>query len=1035
MDDIDFPVEAAGGEPMVTALVSPALRALFRRPTRTGVLSAWWGHVPFAYWIVGALRPSCIVEMGTHNGVSYSAFCDAVLQEGLDTRCFAIDTWQGDEHAGFYDESVYQDFQKFHAARYGGFSQMLRCMFDEALPYIPDGSIDLLHIDGRHGYHDVRHDFSAWRPKLSERAVVLFHDTNVREREFGVWRLWDELRSQYPGFEFLHAHGLGVLAFGKQVSAAVQAICHLQGDAAVNAVRERFALLGERWVLGWDMQARDDALAALQGELATTRTWAETAQAEVNKLFPAYAELLDANRAARSNLAQARYEVAAKTQQIAALTGTIAVPGRTLTAVEALQQEVAALQAERAALLESTTWRVAAKLRRVASLARGRKEPKLAPVIQAEALAPASQTAPATAPGKRALFISGEPHTPGNAYRVERAVDAARSLGWDADWMHAAPVGPAELAGVSLVVLWRVSWSAHVQGIVELARRNKAAVLYDVDDLMFRPELAVTDIIDGIRSQRFSEVETQAFFGSVQRALCLCDIVTCTTEELASHVRRIGRPAMVVANSFAQETVTASRAAVRQWQDCADGFLRIGYAGGSRTHQKDFRQAVGAVARILRERDDARLVAFRDPSSGEGLLLLHEFEELKGLESKIEWRNMVSLADLTAEIARFDINLAPLELNNPFCEAKSELKYFEAALVSVPTIASPVGPFVRAIAEGQTGFMAGDDGAWYAALGRLLDDKGLRRRMGRAAYHDALGRFGPHCRARALRSVLEQIEGGAVAAEGFARDLRAAAAPRPGVPHVPESDVLFRRDAQGLADVTVIVPVFNYADYVPEALQSVHAQSVEKLDLVVVDDRSTDDSVQVILDWVGPHASRFNRLLVLRHKANAGLGFARNSGFAAAESPFVLPLDADNRLRPACCATLVGRLAGSDAVFAHPAIQQFGDKSAVFGGEPYSPLRLKRGNFIDAMALVRKWAWAAAGGYDHVQYGWEDYDFWCRLAELGLYGIDVADVLADYRVHTRSMLHTMTEIRGHKLDLIADLERRHPWLDIPTEVD
>ena len=1035
---MDEALHAARGVPaegVFDALVAPALAPAFWRPTRTGVESAWYGHVPFAHWIVAALRPASIVELGAHNGVSYAAFCEAVLHEKLDTRCFAVDTWQGDDHAGFYGETVYAELQRFHAARYAGFSELMRCTFDDALAYIPDGSIDLLHIDGRHGYDDVRHDFSSWRVKLSERAVVLFHDTNVRERDFGVWRLWDELRTQYPCFEFLHAHGLGVLAYGPRVPHAAASLCSLADAASINALRERFALLGERWVVEWELQCRDQALAGLQQDLAATKNWAEAAQAEVNKLFPLYRDLVDANRSARSNLAQARYEIAAKTQEIAALTGTLSVPGRTVTALEALQQEVAALRAERAALLGSTTWRVAAKLRRLASIARGRREPLAAPVMQAEAVAPAVEAAPVAAAGKRALFISGEPHTPGHFYRVERAVEAARSLGWEAKSMHAAPVGPADLVGVSLVVLWRVSWSAHVQGIVELARREKAAVVYDVDDLMFRPELAVTDIIDGIRSQRFSEVETQAFFGSVQRALCLCDIVTCTTEELASHVRRIGRPAMVVPNSFADETVAASRRAVRQWQDCADGFLRIGYAGGSRTHQKDFRQAVGAVARILREHEDVRLVAFRDPSSGEGLLLLHEFEELKGLEGKIEWRNMVTLAELPAEIARFDINLAPLELANPFCEAKSELKYFEAALVGVPTIASPVGPFTRAITEGKTGFFASDEAGWYEALDRLVSDRGLRRRIGQAAYHDALGRFGPHKRALAFRSLLEQVQGGAVAAEGFARDLQSAAAPRVAPPHVPESEVIFRRDAQGDADVTVIVPVYNYADYVPEALQSVHAQTVEKLDLIIIDDQSTDDSLQVITDWIGPHAGRFNRLLVLRHLKNAGLGFARNSGFAAAETPFVLPLDADNRLRPACCATLGEKLAKSDAVFAHPAIQQFGDKSAVFGGEPYSPLRLKRGNIIDAMALVRTWAWAAAGGYDHVQYGWEDYDFWCRLAELGLYGMDVPDVLADYRVHTRSMLHTMTEVRGHKLDLIADLERRHPWLDIPTEVD
>jgi glycosyltransferase involved in cell wall biosynthesis len=1029
MDDMAN-VPAAGSA--LHAVAAPALAPLFWRPTRVGVESAWYGHVPFAHWIVAATRPGTIVELGAHNGVSYSAFCESVLHEKLATRCYAVDTWQGDDHAGFYGETVFTEWQRFHGARYGGFSELMRCTFDEALPYIPDGSVDLLHIDGRHGYDDVLHDFSAWQPKLSDRAVVLFHDTNVRERGFGVWKLWAELQRRFRCFEFLHAHGLGVLAHGPHVPPDAAALCGLDDPAIVNGLRERFALLGERWVAERDAQVRDEAASVLRRDLDATKTWAETAQAEVNRLFPAYRDLLDANRAARGNLAQARYEVAARTQEIEALTGKGASPGHKAESIESLRREVAELRAERAALLGSTTWRVAATLRRAANAARGRRPPALAPVVLAEAQA---EAAPQTALGKRALFISGEPHTPGNAYRVERGVDAARDLGWQADWMPAAPVGPAELAGVSLVVLWRVSWSAHVQGIVELARRNGAAIVYDVDDLMFRPELAVTDIIDGIRSQRFSEVETQAFFGSVQRALCLSDIVTCTTAELASHVRRIGKPAMVVPNGFSEATVAASRRAVRQWVDCADGMLRIGYAGGSRTHQKDFQQAVGAVARVLRERDDARLVCFRDPSSGEGLLLLHEFEALKGLESKIEWRNMVQLADLPAEIARFDINLAPLELANPFCEAKSELKYFEAALVSVPSIASPVGPFRRAITEGETGFLAATEAEWYAALSRLSNDKAERQRIGRAAYHDALGRFGPYHRARAFRSVLDQIEGGAVAAEGFARDLRLQATERRPPPFVPAAEILFRQDKQQSAEVTVIVPVYNYADHVPEALQSVFGQSMETLDLVIVDDCSTDDSVQVVLDWVAARAARFNRLIVLRHLKNAGLGFARNSGFSAAETPFVLPLDADNRLRKACCAALVENLAASDAVFAHPAIQQFGDKSGVFGGERYSPLRLKRGNFIDAMALVRKWAWAAAGGYDHVQYGWEDYDFWCRLAELGLYGLDVPDVLADYRVHTGSMLHTMTEIRGHKLDLIKDLERRHPWLDIPTEID
>jgi hypothetical protein len=123
--------------------------------------SAWIEHVPFAFWLVDVLRPRRIVELGTHNGVSYSAMCQAVKTLGLATSCSASDSWTGDEHAGFHGVDVYRDFAVFHCQRYGAFSQLVRSTFDNALAHFEDGSIDLLHIDGLHIYEAVQHDYQS----------------------------------------------------------------------------------------------------------------------------------------------------------------------------------------------------------------------------------------------------------------------------------------------------------------------------------------------------------------------------------------------------------------------------------------------------------------------------------------------------------------------------------------------------------------------------------------------------------------------------------------------------------------------------------------------------------------------------------------------------------------------------------------------------------------------------------------------------------------------------------------------------------
>lgn len=233
--------------------------------------------MPFAAWLVGAARPRSIVELGSFAGVSYFAFCQAVVAEGVACRCHAVDTWQGDAHAGQYDDSVHEDFKRHNDANYAAISTMHRCTFDEALARFPDGSVDILHIDGLHTYEAVRHDFETWLPKLSDRGVVLFHDANERRADFGVWRFWEEVSARWPGFLFLHSHGLGVLCVGAHAPEAVRGLCGADAERT-HLLRERFGAIGDRWhaQAQWEVtrQALETARAALESE-RTARAAAE----------------------------------------------------------------------------------------------------------------------------------------------------------------------------------------------------------------------------------------------------------------------------------------------------------------------------------------------------------------------------------------------------------------------------------------------------------------------------------------------------------------------------------------------------------------------------------------------------------------------------------------------------------------------------------------------------------------------------------------------------------------------------------------
>ncbi len=190
----------------------PELPLLYQPAHETSV-SAWKGHRGFAQRLIRTLQPEVFVELGVHAGDSYFTIVET-MRGG---KAYGVDTWTGDEHAGFYDAGIWKMVQGVN--RQYPNSALLRMPFDTAASLVQD-DISLLHIDGLHTYEAVKHDFETWEPKVTD--VILLHDICVPENpDFGVWKLWEEIKNDMC-VEFHHCHGLAVLCKSERGFRAVQ---------------------------------------------------------------------------------------------------------------------------------------------------------------------------------------------------------------------------------------------------------------------------------------------------------------------------------------------------------------------------------------------------------------------------------------------------------------------------------------------------------------------------------------------------------------------------------------------------------------------------------------------------------------------------------------------------------------------------------------------------------------------------------------------------------------------------------------------
>lgn len=281
-------------------------------------------------------------------------------------------------------------------------------------------------------------------------------------------------------------------------------------------------------------------------------------------------------------------------------------------------------------------------------------------------------------------------------------------------------------------ILQRVIWNEHIENFLDEAKKQGKTVLFETDDLVFDPAyLPMMDYYQHMGAQEKSWYEN-----GIGRELLedpFVGQVVVSTDPLADAVRKKypEKTVWVSYNKMGSDQVNAAEAAYQKKQATQEEqeTLRLGYFSGSKSHNKDFETIAPVIVRILEENPAARLVVV-------GHLELDA--RFAGVMQQVEMINFVPLKKLPELIASVDINLAPLEGENPFCQAKSAVKYWEAGIVGVPTVAAATPDFVRCIRQEENGFVATTEADWYEALTKLIRDAALRKKIGQVAREDVL---------------------------------------------------------------------------------------------------------------------------------------------------------------------------------------------------------------------------------------------------------------------------------------------------------
>lgn len=535
------------------------------------------------------------------------------------------------------------------------------------------------------------------------------------------------------------------------------------------------------------------------------------------------------------------------------------------------------------------------------------------------------------------------------------------------------------LATYNILILCRIADVGVITPVIDRFHAEGKLVIYDIDDLVFDPYRSHhIDFIDKLSGRK--RLELEAMFQSNRDVMLRCDLVTVSTHALKREVQALGLTAHVLPNTISD----ADAAVLSQPEREPHQRLRLAYFSGTATHERDFAQCSRPLLDFLLDHPEAELLVVGELACDEAF---------EALGDRLLRLPLLPHAAMLREYARVDVNLAPLEPDNPFTNAKSELKVYEAALYGVPTVASPVSGYASCIRHGANGLLAATPGEWRQALDFLADNRGLCEIMGETARQTIPRRFLMETAAGQAMTLYRAVRCGR---------LRRHAQLDPALPR---------------PSFTIISILYNKANEVEYFLESLRRQNYQgDYEVLLINDCSPDDSVGVVQRFEHwrlplPDSNPGMRLRIVSTAENSGNCVCRNLGQEAADGDILVIVDAD-------C------MFNEDYLSVHAAAYAYDDCDAAIGpmdietGErdPFAVLNryevdfrladpeagyqdpINPDSFVNCVtrnfSIRRDFARRHLGGvlFDEVftysakpdsGFGWEDVELGCRLFEAG----------------------------------------------------